>query len=326
MFVVDDLLAPVTSENFCGENLEKDSRLIALTQEGLASAEVKWPKVIKQASSLFAETKDLSLASALIRGAINTHSFQSLLDAFIVLNRILTEHWDCLYPPLDPDEKDSIERVSTLAVLWHGPTIIPEFNRMQLVSSKAYGAVTLKMIHDPDDNSDAKITEIFSQAGAELVVGNLQLASQVMDQVKKLNTNLDDLCEGHSEDISVLMNCVSQIKEVLDGYAAKLNFQSASSAETGKIESDADNGEAIAAIAAQSANSPQGYKIRSRQDIVTALDEICIYLNNHEPSSPIPILLQRAKSLISKSFLDIVGDLIPDSLKKVKEMGGKTSE
>jgi type VI secretion system protein ImpA len=53
------------------------------------------------------------------------------------------------------------------------------------------------------------------------------------------------------------------------------------------------------------------------------LDKICLYYERYEPSSPIPLLLQRSKRLVSANFMDIVRDLAPDGLSQVENLRGK---
>ncbi len=64
-------------------------------------------------------------------------------------------------------------------------------------------------------------------------------------------------------------------------------------------------------------------EIASREDVIRAIDKICEYYARFEPSSPLPLLLRRAKRLANKSFLEIVRDLSPDALKQVLALGGE---
>ncbi|MBE0617668.1 MAG: hypothetical protein IH608_07060 [Proteobacteria bacterium] len=62
--------------------------------------------------------------------------------------------------------------------------------------------------------------------------------------------------------------------------------------------------------------------MRSREDVVHLLDKVCDYFRRNEPSSPVPLLLERAKRLVSKSFLEIVRDLAPDGVAQVELIRG----
>jgi len=62
--------------------------------------------------------------------------------------------------------------------------------------------------------------------------------------------------------------------------------------------------------------------IRSREDAIRALDAVTEFFRRNEPSSPIPLLLARAKRLVSKSFLDVLADIAPDALGVARAAGG----
>ncbi len=62
--------------------------------------------------------------------------------------------------------------------------------------------------------------------------------------------------------------------------------------------------------------------IKSRQDAIRALDAISAYFRSQEPSSPVPLFLERAKRLISKSFMEVLADIAPESLGQARLIGG----
>jgi type VI secretion system protein ImpA len=63
-------------------------------------------------------------------------------------------------------------------------------------------------------------------------------------------------------------------------------------------------------------------EIRSRDDAVRMLELVCNYLERHEPSNPAPLFIRRAQRLIKKSFMEIVRDLMPDSLSQLEKLAG----
>jgi type VI secretion system protein ImpA len=56
--------------------------------------------------------------------------------------------------------------------------------------------------------------------------------------------------------------------------------------------------------------------------VIDALDRICAYYAEHEPSSPLPVLLQRARRLVGKSFIEIIEDVAPDGAGQFRHLGG----
>jgi type VI secretion system protein ImpA len=62
--------------------------------------------------------------------------------------------------------------------------------------------------------------------------------------------------------------------------------------------------------------------IRSRQDAIRALDAVAEFFRRNEPSSPIPLFVDRAKRLVSKNFLEVLADVAPDALPHARAAGG----
>jgi type VI secretion system protein ImpA len=69
-----------------------------------------------------------------------------------------------------------------------------------------------------------------------------------------------------------------------------------------------------------------GGAIRSRQDAVRALEAIAEYFRATEPSSPIPLVVDRARRLVSKNFLEVLADIAPEALASARSAGGIKDE
>ena len=54
--------------------------------------------------------------------------------------------------------------------------------------------------------------------------------------------------------------------------------------------------------------------IASRQDAIRALDAVAEFFRRNEPSSPVPLFVDRAKRLVSKNFLEVLADIAPDAV------------
>jgi type VI secretion system protein ImpA len=66
--------------------------------------------------------------------------------------------------------------------------------------------------------------------------------------------------------------------------------------------------------------------IASRQDAIRALDAVAEYFRRNEPSSPIPLFVDRAKRLVAKDFLEVLADIAPDALAVARSAGGLKDE
>lgn len=62
--------------------------------------------------------------------------------------------------------------------------------------------------------------------------------------------------------------------------------------------------------------------IRSREDVIATLDRLCQYYERNEPSSPVPLVLKRAKNMVAMDFLAIMRDISPDSMEQIKKLVG----
>jgi type VI secretion system protein ImpA len=67
-------------------------------------------------------------------------------------------------------------------------------------------------------------------------------------------------------------------------------------------------------------------EIDNRHDVVRNLDRILGYYARHEPSSPLPVLLNRAKNLVHADFAAIVRNLIPDGMPQFENLRGPDLE
>ncbi len=69
-----------------------------------------------------------------------------------------------------------------------------------------------------------------------------------------------------------------------------------------------------------------GGAINSPEDVTRMLDHIMDYYARCEPSSPLPILLERAKRLVNADFLTIIEDMAKEGLDEVRQIGGLKSD
>jgi type VI secretion system protein ImpA len=95
--------------------------------------------------------------------------------------------------------------------------------------------------------------------------------------------------------------------------AAALIEPSGSAADSG-VSQRAD----MPALGAMVPPSP----VLSRADVVRELDRLCAYYESHEPSSPVPLLLNRARRLVCMQFVDIVRELAPGGMPEIVSLRG----
>lgn len=65
------------------------------------------------------------------------------------------------------------------------------------------------------------------------------------------------------------------------------------------------------------------HEIGSRDDVLRTLDRLLLYYERVEPSSPVPVLLERAKRLVPMRFVDIIKDMADVGLPQIEVISGQ---
>ena len=340
---LETILAPVSPDDTCGPDLEYDAsfaEIDRLTQGKpeqqigttiVPAEEPDWKIVQKKATEFLARSKDLRVAAHLTRALLNTTGWPGFALGLGVLRGFVELYWEGVHPRLDPtDDNDPTMRVNVFSS-FSDTGVLNTVRSAPLVSSRALGRFSLKDIEVAagDVPPPANASEAPSMATIEVAVGESELA-------------------GLQETVSALRACL----EALTGseVAVAEHVDSAAAASFGKLpvllrkaESFLGNrlaqrtADAASDAAAASAGAGEGGHgtvparaiggaINSREDVVKALDAICSYYAKHEPSSPIPMFMERSKKLVMMSFVDIVRELVPDALSRVDMLRGQASE
>ncbi|MGY8752154.1 MAG: type VI secretion system protein TssA, partial [Fidelibacterota bacterium] len=66
--------------------------------------------------------------------------------------------------------------------------------------------------------------------------------------------------------------------------------------------------------------------IRSIADVKKTLDQVITYYEKNEPSSPVPVLIKRAKRLVGADFVSIIKDIAPNGMDNVEIVAGITDD
>ena len=339
-FDLDILLQPVSAESPAGDDLEYDSDFLAMVQaaEGMPerrmgdslvpAEEPDWRHVHTLAVALLKRSKDLRPAVFLTRALLQTRGLPGLSAGLGVLTGLVKGFWDDLYPGLDPEEDmDPGARVNVLLDLCGHGTLLMPLRTTPLIRSRVFGDVTYRDIEIADGKAtapgDVQPRDTAAIAGAFQDCDLEELSSAALGANSALAgaRALSDALATHVSadlmpDLSPLTDLLSAMQGVLQ---ARLDERRPASM-TG-VQSDPD-AEAGREMRPPSTADHPGVGIHSREDVVQSLDRLCDYYLRNEPSSPVPLLLQRARRLVTGNFVDIVRDLAPDALPQIQKVCG----
>ena len=349
MIDVEDLLAEISPDAPCGDDLEYGAvdaltRLAQVKPEQqvgdtvVPAEEPDWGQVKRDALGLFGQTKDLRVAVMLADAAARTEGWPGFRDSLALLDGMVERYWADLYPALDEDEPDDFTmRVNVIIALSDSATTLQYLREAPLVES-VMGRYSLRdlmvaageLSHAEDSEQAAPerhaIEAAFRAADLERVQEIADAVGETADLLSGFESRLMGLVGASSApDLSPLSNLVARArKEVV--ACASLRADGGGVAQEEVADALAQSG-----VVASGAGVPAGAgggrgPIASRDDVRRVLEEICDYYRKHEPASPIPILLERAKTLINMEFLEIIKNIAPDGLTAVQNLRGPQDE
>jgi type VI secretion system protein ImpA len=333
---IEKLLEPISEEVPCGTNLEYDAEFLALERLAVGKPEQQmgdsiraaeppdFEVVANHAAALLLRSKDLRVAVLLARALSHLQGYKGLNEGTKLVYGLLARYFPTVYPQLDPEEgNDPTMRITAVAGLC-AADILSALRVRPLIISRSFGPVSLR------DFAVAAGNAAPAADGAKLDLAGVEAAFQEVDlaalettasALKAISANLtgiegifDREASGQGPELGALVDIVRQAQHAV---VSRLERRMGA-AETAPGEAS----EASQAGAPRSGATWTG-DIRTRADVLRALDKICEYYTEFEPSSPIPLLLQRGKRLISKNFLEIIRDMAPDGVSQVESIAGK---
>lgn len=339
---VDALLLPVTGDDPCGPDLEYDPEMRELEQSAqgkpeqhigetfVPAEEPDWRDVRQRALALFDRTKDLRVAAYLVRALLRTSAFPGLADGLAVVRGLVEQHWEPLHPRLDPDDdNDPTMRVNIVMGLCDPEDFLGHVRNTPLVSAAALGRFSLRDLQlasgeAPPTASEtpasmASIEGAFLEADLESLTLTAQSLDAALEHLRELESRITDhVGSSSAPNLDPLRRMIFQ--------AAKIVKEKVAMRTGGEAPSGAESLDGQAPAGAPGAGRQAGQaltgEIRSREDVVRALDKIIDYYQRSEPSSPLPILVRRCKRLVTAGFEDIVKNLIPDGLTQLESIKG----
>jgi len=329
-----DYLAPISEAEPCGADasyqpafLELDSLILGKPETQFSVAEKPdWKLILERSEELMAVSKHLRVGTIFVLASLQTGGLPGMGQAMELLAGWLRLYWETIYPKLDPEDNlDPLERMNILSSLTSpigtfGDSFrfLERLSEAPLTNSPTMGKLSLQDIQkadaaksEPGSPSHApEVTAAFRDTPVEKLV-------ELWDGLKRGKTGVNDMA-GFLEEIGVI-DAAPSFSLLLDQLAL-LEKQLAPYVKAAAPELD----DSPAAAELPAAPSTSG--IQTRSDVVRVLDLICVYYADHEPSSPIPLLLQRARRLVHSGFLEILAEIAPDSLAQVRTATGVAQE
>ncbi|OPK05736.1 type VI secretion protein ImpA [Pseudomonas veronii] len=335
------LLAAVSATSPCGEDMEYDAQFLQLERDAKGQPERSmgdailpaeppdWRSIQQQSLDLLQRSKDLRITHFLLQSALALQGVVGLADALTLINALLREYWADLHPRLDADDdNDPTVRINALSGLT-GDATIRLLRESILTRSRTFGAVSLRaalnasgLMSFPDEQLGAQqLNAAFLDSDPEQLQATRDALSSARAACEAIEQQVSDqVGSAQGVDLSLLKQRSSRRCRILSQFVPN--------GETSSREPEAvsdDNAPSADFAAAPTAPRPSG-DIANRDDVLRSLDKILAYYTRHEPSSPLPVLLNRAKHLVHADFAAIVRNLIPDGMSQFENLRGPDGE
>jgi type VI secretion system protein ImpA len=327
---LETLLAPVSPEQPCGENLEYDAEFQALEQATQGKAEQQfgstiipaepadWNRVEKLAVALLARTKDLRVMVALTHAWTRRQGLDGYANGLSLIGQALALYWDDLWPSLnDNGEHDPFYRINALAGIGDRSALTSTLRQCVLLRSNGDDI----SVRDAQALLDGSKTECAGFPGGRArLVDELARAGEgdgaIMRQIEGRLTTI------HTWLIEKLSESGAPEMEQLIKTAALINSVSRQAQEDAPVHVDSDT--AATPIAAMRGDW-RSAEVTSRADAQLMLEKVKFYFTQHEPSHPAPLMIERVQRLIEQDFMAIIRDLAPDGVQQLENIFGRHS-
>jgi type VI secretion system protein ImpA len=336
------LLTDIDASAPAGENLEFDIEFGALERAAAGKPEQQyggtvvpaeepdWKEVRALALSLMTRTRDLRVLAQWAIAELQLDGIASFATVLDVIRQLLETKWPHLHPQLDPDDdNDPTLRANALLALANPGRVLRRIRDLPLANTPRSGPISWRDIAiatgamEPPPGRE-KLTESALRGGFEETdQARLTALREGLALAFAATSGIPAAFDGHAgsgtgPDLSELGKLLRETQRYIDRYVPQAG--GAAPEPEAEIQAGGDAAAPVARAAGVSAASLTA--VTTRADAVRLLDLVLDYYRRYEPSSPLPLLLERAKRLADKNFIDILRDLAPDSVTQAQLVTG----
>ena len=321
--LMTDLAEPLSAQHPCGAGLDATQTLGAIEAFRVfgrltpAATEPDWRGLRELCVAALKESKDLRVLAHFTAASIRLDSLPDVLRIYPLIDSWLTRYWDTAYPLIDDD---AIMRRNALTLFADRVAIVDALRRMPLVSDQRFGSFSVRdldiasgvlVLKEPGatkvstDLIHAALAAADPLALRNLSGGVTAAASALRSVETAMLTRAGG--SGMVPELDAVAQTLARMQEMLAPHLVEV--PESAPIEAGSTAAPASHGTDVGSVS-------------TRQDVLRALDAVMTYYVRSEPSSLVPILVERAKRLVSMSFLDALAEIAPDAVDPVKQVLG----
>jgi type VI secretion system protein ImpA len=296
MLNLEKLLAPVTPDRPCGEDLAFSSEIDAIVRARQADdpsleqgawvtdlKEADWKFVAKQCAQLIEKrSKDLQLAVWLAEAEARTSGLRGLADSLLLVASLCEHYWDGLYPL--PDEDGHERRIGNLA--WMASRIAPLLREMPLTEGgHALRDFDVARMHGGEELAKLETAKARSAPGFyEALMRDCEHCAGALERIEhSVDERLGVDGPSFSAAKSGLQSLVLFVKPMLKEGGVAAGKQAAGAPAP-----------AAASASPVDVRGAAGGPLQSRVQALAQLREVADFFRRTEPHSPVAYLAEKA--------------------------------
>ncbi len=323
-----------------GEDLEYEQIFIDMTlaaqpgeerqagDEILPGEEPDPKAIVAKAEAVLAQSHDLRAAILMGYAGLRMRGYPGFAEATSYIRGCLEQFWATCHPQLDADDDDDpTMRVNAILGLVDPALTLRALRRAPLTESAAFGRISVRDLMiasgeiDRPEGEDPppapnQIAAAFRDTPSEKLDAILAAARQAQEDLIAINGVFDEKTPGRGPSLDPVL---SLLKKAVTRLAEAAGEDEAAG---DAAEAAGEDAPAAGAPAQGGGGGGRPGEIASQRDVERALEAIIRYYEKSEPSSPVPIILARAKRLIGADFMTIVNDIAPGGADNVRLVGG----
>jgi type VI secretion system protein ImpA len=278
-----------------------------------------WQEVKALAVEALQKSKDLRVLAYLAASVLRTEGLAGYAEVLGVAAKWLETDWPGVFPRVD---EDFIFRASAVNCLADHRAVVEGLRRAPLVVHAQLGRFSLRDAEAVESGvNDGEARPIAAELNAAFMAAPLEELSAVRQSA------IDAL--GALGRIDRVMRDAGgpEVAPAFDGVTNQLNavervirtrIQARPDVADARLDDRAGNRAGSDPVTPSRAIGT----ISSREDAARALDAVAEFFRRTEPSSPVPLVVERAKRLVSMSFLEVLADIAPDAVEQARAAGG----
>ncbi len=333
-----------------GENLELDPEFGALERAAQGKPETQYGDVVNSATppdwketealalALLERTRDLRVMTHLAVARLHLAGPQSYAEVLEQIRNQIENRWELVHPRLDPEDgNDPTLRANALFRLQDPVNVLRPLRDQPLATTSLTGPMSWRDIAifrgqiEPEPGREKRTEAFIRGAFNKTDPERLQALRNGIDAAAQEVAAIPAAFEakagkGTAPDFTILAKLLADIQKELRVFEPAVATVHAGENTDATGMADRDGAEERSPSTPGSLAAHALTAVTERDDALHLLEVASAYFRNHEPSSPVPLLIDRARRLATMDFLEILRDLAPEALGQAQIIAGPPSE